>query len=237
MPAKNPEKSKISETVSIVAHQLKSPLSVIKGYLEILLTEDFGEINEKQKEYLGDALANVQRMAIIVNYLLDVSRIEEGRYDLQLQKANLEEIISQVIKDFSSWTKASNCKIVFTSSKELPKVSIDPLKIRQVIENLISNAIKYKGAGEGKIEITLEKKGKSILFSCKDNGISIFKEDSKKVFSKFYRSEKAMELDPSGSGLGLYINKAIITLNKGKVWFKKNKGPGLTFFFTLPIKK
>ena len=237
MPPKNLEKSKISEVVSIVAHQLKTPLSVIKGYLEILLGEDFGKINEKQREYLSDALENVGRMAIIVKYLLDISRIEEGRYELKLEKVNLEEIASQVIKDFSSWAKASNCQISLWAEKNLPRVLVDPLRIRQVIENLVSDSIKYKLAGEGKIEISLKKKGKNILFSCKDNGIGIPKKDFRKVFSKFYRSEESMELDPEGTGLGLYINKAIIELNRGKIWFKKNKDLGMTFFFTLPIAK
>lgn len=237
MPAENPEKPKMAEVVSIVAHQLKNPLSVLKGYLEVLLSEDFGKINEKQKEYLSDALENIGRMTRIVNYLLDVSRIEEGRYELKFEKTSLEKITQEVIKDFSSWAEASNCEITLKTPKKLPKVLVDPLKIRQVIENLISNAIKFKGPGRGKIEITLEQKGNQFLFSCKDNGVGIPKGDFKKVFTKFYRSEQAMELDPGGTGLGLYINKAIIELSGGKIWFEKNKDFGMTFYFTLPIAK
>jgi len=227
----------MSEVVSVVAHQLKNPLSVIKGYLEVLIGEELGKINAKQKEYLSDAFENVGRMSRIVNYLLDISRIEEGRYELKLEKVNLEKITSQVIKDFSFWVKASNCQILFKKPKKLPKVLVDPLKIRQVIENLISNAVKYKSVGLGKIEISIKKKDKNLTFACKDNGIGIPKEDFKKVFSKFYRSEKAIELDPSGSGLGLHINKAIVTLAGGKIWFRKNKDVGMTFYFTLPIAK
>jgi len=237
MPPQNPEKPKMSEVVSVVAHQLKNPLSVIKGYLEVLIGEELGKINAKQKEYLSDAFENVGRMSRIVNYLLDISRIEEGRYELKLEKVNLEKITSQVIKDFSFWVKASNCQILFKKPKKLPKVLVDPLKIRQVIENLISNAVKYKSVGLGKIEISIKKKDKNLTFACKDNGIGIPKEDFKKVFSKFYRSEKAIELDPSGSGLGLHINKAIVTLAGGKIWFRKNKDVGMTFYFTLPIAK
>jgi len=237
MPPQNPEKPKMSEVVSVVAHQLKNPLSVIKGYLEVLIGEELGKINAKQKEYLSDAFENVGRMSRIVNYLLDISRIEEGRYELKLEKVNLEKMTGQVIKDFSFWVKASNCQILFKKPKKLPKVLVDPLKIRQVIENLISNAVKYKSVGLGKIEISIKKKDKNLTFACKDNGIGIPKEDFKKVFSKFYRSEKAIELDPSGSGLGLHINKAIVTLAGGKIWFRKNKDVGMTFYFTLPIAK
>jgi len=227
----------MSEVVSVVAHQLKNPLSVIKGYLEVLIGEELGKINAKQKEYLSDAFENVGRMSRIVNYLLDISRIEEGRYELKLEKVNLEKMTGQVIKDFSFWVKASNCQILFKKPKKLPKVLVDPLKIRQVIENLISNAVKYKSVGLGKIEISIKKKDKNLTFACKDNGIGIPKEDFKKVFSKFYRSEKAIELDPSGSGLGLHINKAIVTLAGGKIWFRKNKDVGMTFYFTLPVAK
>ena len=233
----NPERPKMAEVVSIVAHQLKNPLSVLKGYLEVLLTEDFGKINEKQKEYLSDALENIRRMTRIVDYLLDVSRIEEGRYELKLEKTSLERISQEVIKDFSSWAEASNCQLTLKKPKELPQVLVDPLKIRQVIENLISNALKFKSTGRGKIEITLEERGKEVLFSCRDNGVGIPEKDFKKVFSKFYRSEEAMELDPGGTGLGLYINKAIIELSKSKIWFKRNKDFGMTFYFTLPIAK
>lgn len=237
MSLKISQKPKMAEVVSIVAHQLKTPLSVIKGYVEVLLEGDLGETNEKQKEYLSDALENIRRMAKIVNYLLDVSRIEEGRYELKLEKTSLEEITQEVIRNLSSWAKASNCQFVFKKSSLLPRALIDSLKIQQVIENLISNALKYKNPGQGKIEISLKKVGRDVLFSCKDNGIGIPKEDSKKIFTKFYRSEKAVEADPSGTGLGLYINKAIIELNDGKIWVKKNKGPGMTFYFTLPIAK
>jgi len=235
MPKKDYQRPKVSEAVSIAAHQLKNPISVLKGYLEVLLSEDWGPLNLKQKEYLDDALENVQRMATLVNHLLDISKIEERRFGLRLEKFSLEDTIQNIIQSFSSWTRASNVEIVFTPDKGIPPIISDPLKIRQVIENIISNALKYKGSGRGKIDITLRKKGKNLLFTCRDNGVGIPGEESKKIFTKFYRSEKAVELDPSGTGLGLYINKAIIELSGGKIWFRRNPERGVTFYFTLPI--
>jgi len=232
-----PEKPKISEVISIVAHQLKNPLSVIKGYLEVLLSGDFGKVNQKQEEYLSDALENVKIMRKIVGYLLDVSRIEEKKYIIKTKPVALGDLIQEVINDFSSLAKASNCEIFFKKPKDFPSVSADPLRIRQVIENLISNALKYRSVGGGKLEIRLSKKNKEVVVSFKDNGIGIPKEEFKKVFSKFYRSESAVELDPSGTGLGLYISKAIIKLHGGKIWFKINKDFGTTFYFTIPIAK
>lgn len=237
MAMKLSEKPKMSERISVVAHQLKNPLSVLKGYLEILITEDYGKINEKQKEYLKDALENVKRMKRIIGYLLDVSRIEEGEYRMNLKPVDLKKITSEVTKEFSDWARASNCKILFKEPKKISLVLTDPLKIRHTIENLISNALKLKSTGLGIIKISLKQKGKEILFSCKDNGIGIPRQDFKKVFTKFYRSEESIEADPSGTGLGLYIDKATIESSGGKIWFRKNKGPGMTFYFTIPVMK
>ncbi|PIS39037.1 MAG: hypothetical protein COT34_00525 [Candidatus Nealsonbacteria bacterium CG08_land_8_20_14_0_20_43_11] len=230
-------KPKIAEVVSITTHQLKTPISIVKGYLEALVSGDCGEVNEKQKDYLEDALKNLTRMSLIVNHLLEVSRIEEGRYKLQKEKFSLEKITTEVIQDLLSWVRASNSEIYFKSEPNLPPAVSDSLKIRQVIENIISNAFKYKNPGKGKIEIRIKKQDKYLVFSCKDNGTGIPKEDLKKIFSKFYRSEKAIVLDPSGTGLGLYINRAIIELSGGKIWCRNNPKRGVTFYFTLPFVK
>lgn len=231
------ERPKMSEVISIVAHQLKNPISVLRGYLEVLISEDFGEINQKQREYLEDALENTKRMRRIVGYLLDVTRIEEGKYEMKLRPIDLGKMVSEVINGFCSWAQASNCKILFKKPRKLPLVLTDSLKIRHVVENLISNALKFKPPGSKIVEVALEKKDKEVLFYCKDDGIGIPKDDFKKVFTKFYRSEESMEVDPGGTGLGLYIDKATIELSGGKMWFSKNKGLGMTFYFTLPITK
>lgn len=234
--SKTDRKSKITDTVSIIAHQLKSPLSVIKGYLEALISGECGRINSFQKEYLSDALENVERMKRNIDDLLIVQRVEEDRFKIVPKAISLEKITSNVLNDFSLWAKASNCQLLFRKPGKLPQALTDPRAIRGVIENLISNAIKYsREKGKIEISIVLEKRDKKLIFACKDNGVGIPKKDFKKVFTKFYRSEKAMELDPSGAGLGLYINKAIVELCGGKIWFSKNKGFGMTFYFSLPM--
>lgn len=228
------KKQEITEAVSIAAHQLKTPISIIKGYLEALISGDRGKITPPQEEYLSDALENVKKMSVFIENFLDVSRIEEKRFEMNFRSVSLEELVSQVLINLSTWVQANNCEIKLNVEKELPDVSTDPAKIRHVVENIITNAVKYKPV-RGKIEITLKKGGSRVVFSCKDNGIGIPEKDYKKVFSKFYRSERALELDSSGSGLGLYINKAIVELSGGKIWFEKNKGPGMTFYFSLPV--
>jgi two-component system phosphate regulon sensor histidine kinase PhoR len=229
-------KTQITDAVSIIAHQLKSPLSVIKGYLEALISGECGEINSFQKEYLSDALENVKRMKRNIDDLLFVKRIEEGEFNIALTPISLEDITVNVLNDFSFLARASNCQLLFKKTKQLPQVLGDPRAIRGVIENLISNAIKYTW-GKGRVEIFITPENKILIFSCKDNGIGISEKDFQKVFTKFYRSEKAMEIDPSSTGLGLYINKMIIKSCGGKIWFSKNKGSGMTFYFSLPIVK
>lgn len=228
------KKSKIAEPIAIVAHQLKNPISVLNGYLEVLISKEIGDLNEKQKEYLEDALENVELMSKIVKDILDVSRIEGKEYKMEPQPTDLVKITEKIVGDFSLWAKASNSQIVFKKPSKIPLAYVDPLKIYYVIENLISNAVFYKSSVPGKVEITIEKKEGKVLFTCKDNGIGIPREDLKKVFSKFYRSEAAISLYPSGTGLGLYISKAIIELSGGKIWFETNKDKGTTFYFYLP---
>ncbi|MEW5908099.1 MAG: HAMP domain-containing sensor histidine kinase [Patescibacteria group bacterium] len=227
--------AKISEPVSIIAHQLRSPLAVLKGYLEVLLSGDLGPTNERQKEYIDDALKNLERVEKTIFNFLEASRIEGKVYKINSQPTDLIKITEEVVRDFFNWAKVFNCEIIFNKPNKIPLIYTDPEKIRDVIENFLSNSIRYRHSGPGKIEVELKQSGKNIIFSCSDNGIGIPEKDFKKVFSKFYRSEQALKIDPTGSGLGLYINKAVIDRSKGKIWFKKNKNAGMIFYFSLPI--
>lgn len=235
MPESTQRKAKLSEPISVVAHQLKSPISVIKIYLEVLLSENFGKINEKQREYLQDAMENVQRAVRTVTDLLDVSKIEENKYEINPQVADLVQIGKAVVDELKPLTQASNCEITFIDPGASVFVYADPLKVSQVIENLVTNSLKYKSPERGRIGIEVKKNEREGMFACRDNGVGIPEEDFGRVFGKFYRSEDSIDMDPSGTGLGLYINKAIITLSGGKIWFEKNSDQGMTFYFTLPL--
>lgn len=227
---------KLAEVISIVSHQLKTPLAVIKGYLEVLISEDLGKINPKQKEYLKNALENTQRMIGLVKDLLDVSQIEENKLEFKTRPSSLEEIIKGTAKEFSYLSRAKNCTLSFKVLGKIPLLDIDPLKIKQVVTNIISNAIEYNKR-RGRVEITLKRKGNNVLFSCKDTGVGVPRSDRKKVFTKFYRSETAISLTPSGLGLGLFISKAIIEKSGGRIWFESEEGKGSMFCFTLPLRK
>ena len=161
------EKARISEPISVIAHQLKNPLAVLRGYTEVLMTETFGSLNGKQKEYLADSLTNIKKMLKMVTELLDITRIDEGRYQIQKKQIDLAKVCEDVISNFTVWARASNCEFIFEKPKEPMTALTDPLKIYDVVENFLSNAVKYKPAGKGIITISLEKKGDKTLFSVK----------------------------------------------------------------------
>jgi len=229
------KKVKISDAIPVVSHQLKTPISAIKWCLESLLAGDQGEVSSGQKEYLSDALENIEKIYSFIDNLFDILKIETEKFEITVKLVALEKVIDQVLNQLSDWIKANNCKVSFKKPEKLAKVFTDPFEIHQVIQRIIANAVIYR-KGKGNIEITLEQKKGKVLFSCKDNGIGIPKKDFKKVFTKFYRSERAVILDSSGSGLSLFISKTVIKLSNGKIWFKSKENKGTTFYFTLPIK-
>jgi len=224
-----------SEFISIVSHQLRSPLSNLKWAIELLMSGRLGKIEEKQTEYFRILKENSGRMGELVSDLLIVSRIETARLPLRKDEFSLENLIRELIKEFESFARASNVEIEFKSEANLPKILADPSRIRLVIENLLDNAIRYV-KDSGKVKMLLEKRVQNLYFEIKDNGVGIPKEDQKYIFQKFFRSENVLKYQTQGSGLGLYISKAIIERSAGKIGFKSQEGVGSTFWFTLPIK-
>ena len=229
------EKIKITDAVPVVSHQLKTPISAIKWSLESLLAGDRGEISTGQREYLLDALENIEKVYDFIDNFSDVLGIEAKKFEIAIKPIAIEKVIDEVLNQISSWIKANNCKVSFEKPKKLAKVLTDPSKIHQVVQRIIANAVIYRKE-KGNIKITLEQKGGKVLFSCQDNGIGIPKKDFKKVFTKFYRSEKAVIINSSGTGLSLFISEAVIKLSNGKIWFESQENKGTTFYFTLPVE-
>jgi len=224
-----------SEFVSVVSHQLRSPLSNLRWAIELLMSGRTNSVTEKQLEYFKILKENSARMSELVSDLLIVSRIETAKLPFKEQEFALEDLIKELIKEFESFAKASNVEVKFEPAKDLPKVFSDPSQIRLVIENLLDNAIRYVGES-GQVLIKLEKQDKNFYFEIKDTGVGIPKEDQKYIFQKFFRSENVMRYQTQGSGLGLYITKAIVGRSGGKIGFQSQEGVGSTFWFTLPIK-
>ena len=224
-----------SEFVSVASHQLRTPLSAIKWFLEMLIAGDAEAVNENQKEFLDRAYESNERMIKLVNDLLNVSRMESGKIKFEPKPTQLGDIFQSVITELTPLTRARNITIqsAFADAK-LPEVFVDPDKIRQVIMNLVSNAIKYT-SGRGKIELFYERHPNELVFNIKDNGIGIPKDQQHKVFNKFFRADNVMKVQTEGSGLGLYIGRTLVEASGGRMWFTSQENKGTTFSFALPI--
>ncbi len=232
---KDESKTKITEVTNVISHQLKSPLAGIKSSLEVLLSGDLGALSPEQHEYISLALNGAEKMIALVKNILETSKIDENRLELKTQKTNITELARSVVRDLAPFAQAKNTSIDFTSTGDVLELVVDPIKIHEVMENIVINAIRYN-KGKGTVRVALKKEGDRMVFSCADSGVGISDDDRKKIFTKFYRSPRVIALAPDGSGLGLYISKAIIEKSGGAIWFESADGKGTTFSFSLPIQ-
>ena len=222
--------------VSIISHQLKTPLSIVKGYLEGLLTGDQGKINPGQKEYLKEALEINKETINLVNDYLKYCQLTTGNIEVNPKWTSLENVVDDVVKQMTPLAKSSNCEIDYKKPKgKLPKVYVDLIKIKQVIQNILTNAIRYIKR-TGKIIVRIKREKNDIIFSCQDNGVGIPKSEQKEIFTRFFRGKNVISLDSRGSGLGLYLARLVIESSGGKIWFNSKEGKGTTFYFSLPYK-
>ncbi len=223
-----------SEFISIVSHQLRSPLSNLKWTIELLASGKLGKIEEKQVEYFKIIRENSNRMHELVSDLLTVSRIESAKLPFRKQRFSMQKFVKNLIMEYKPLASASNVEVIFKEVNGLPEVSSDPSRIKLVMENFLDNAIRYVNE-KGKVEIKLSQENNNIRFSVKDNGVGIPEKDKKYIFQKFFRSENVLRYQTKGSGLGLYISKAMIKKAKGKIGFQSEENKGSTFWFTIPI--
>ena len=236
-----------SEFVSIVSHQLRSPLSNLAWWLEFLMSGRAGKIEESQTGYFQILKENSSRMQELVNDLLVVSRIDEGTLPWVRKEFSFEELLNAILAEYEPYIKASNIQLQVQGQNDLPRVVGDSSQLRHVVANLLENAIRYSakkhaqgvraGGRESSITIRYQKKGKNLLFEIIDNGVGIPKEDQRYIFQKFFRSSNALRHETQGSGLGLYIAKSIIERGKGSIGFRSQERAGSTFWFTMPLSK
>jgi len=226
-----------SDFANLTSHQLRTPLSGMKWLLELLQKSNTGNLNKKQKEFLEKIYYSNERMIALVNDLLEVSRIEQGVSRLYLQPTDLTIIIRDIIRNKGQAIKHKHLKVIFTTEEEpFPVVQTEPNKIRQVLYNLITNAITYIH-DDGKVSIDLKVKGRNVLCSVADTGVGIPEDQQSLVFGKFFRGANVIQFESIGTGLGLYIARSFIEASGGKIWFESTEGRGTTFYFTLPIVK
>jgi len=228
-----------TEFVAIASHQLRTPLSIIKWYVEFLLPKGKqANLTVEQLNYLKIISDSNQRMIRLVNDLLDIARLESGKIQIHPEKTNLVEICRNIISENQLFADKKNIKISLKTDAEMPLLLVDPKRISVVIENLVTNAVKYINSDKnGLISIEISRQNNKVLFGITDNGVGIPDKDKKKIFKKFFRVDNTMKLQTGGTGLGLFIAKAIVESHKGDIWFVSKEGEGTTFYFTLPIQK
>jgi len=226
-----------TEFVSLAAHQLRTPLSAIKWTLRMLLDGDLGKLSPEQRDFLEKTYKSNERMIFLINDLLNVTRIEEGRYIYQLLFCDFLEIIHSVINFYHGELERKNIKLELQEPGDKPpRILGDEEKIKLVIENLIDNAIRYTFPG-GKIIISIELLDEEIEFKIQDTGMGIPKSEQPRVFTKFFRGADAIKMETEGSGLGLFVTKNIVEAHGGRIWFQSEEGKGATFYFTLPLTR
>lgn len=224
-----------TEFVSIVSHQLRTPLSAIKWYTEVILGQSIGKINDKQRKYLNEIHTGNQKMVSLVSSLLNMSRIELGTLATDIKNVDIIENIKAILTEISPIVTIKKLHI----SKKFPKkllVDTDSKLFSVIVQNLITNAVNYTPE-KGSVNITITKGKSKITLIVKDSGYGIPKSEQNKIFTKFFRAQNAKLVSQEGTGLGLYINKVIIEkVFGGKIWFESEENKGTTFFVELPTK-
>lgn len=221
------------EFVTLASHQLRTPLSTLNWYSEVLLSGDIGEQSPEQEMYTKEIYKASQRMVALVNDLLNLSRIDLGKIAVQSTDVNVVEILDQTIGDQKAFILEKNIKVEIDAPSVL-EIKSDEQILLNVMSNLVSNAVKYTPP-DGRIKIVLGKKGDKLHFSITDTGYGIPKQDQGKLFNKFFRAENVKRHSSDGTGLGLYIVKAFLENAGGKIEFESKEMKGTTFTFELPL--
>jgi signal transduction histidine kinase len=232
-----------SQFVSSAVHELKNPLTSIKGYSDLLMAGSVGPISEGQSNFLETIRANVDRMAMLVSDLQDISRIESGQLRLEFCTARIDEVIQEVAQSFSKQLEEKAQGLHLNIQADLPLVWGDRGRLVQILTNLVSNAHKYTSTN-GEIHVKAECANKlvesaenldAVHVSVKDSGIGISKDDQPYIFQQFFRSEEPEVRQQNGTGLGLSITKNLVEMQGGRIWFQSVENQGTTFHFTIPI--
>jgi len=225
-----------SQFISVATHELRGPLTAIRGYLEMLLDEEFGPLTDDQHQSLEVVQKSAGHLRTLTNKLLDVTRIEAERVELVLQPMDLPALVEAVAAEFGPQLEAKAQHLTLRAPPGLPPALCDETRAAQVVRNLLSNASKYTPQG-GLITVSVaptEEKG-FLQISVADNGVGIPAEDQPKLFDRFFRAKSAVLTRASGAGLGLYITRSLVELHGGRIWFESEPGKGSTFYVTFPI--
>ncbi len=224
------------EFISMASHQLRTPLTSVKGYLSMVLEGDAGDVSEMQHKLLNQAFVSSQRMVYLIADLLNVSRLRTGKFIIEPIATNLAEVVEGESSQLKITATGKDLSLNFKKPENFPSYMLDETKIRQVIMNFMDNAIYYTPKG-GEINVELKETEKTIEYTVSDNGIGVPKSELHHLFTKFYRAGNAKKTRPDGTGLGLFMAKKVIVAQGGSVILKSEEGKGSTFGFEFDKSK
>lgn len=224
------------EFVSMASHQLRTPLTSVKGYISMVLEGDVGEISKEQRQLLGEAFTSSERMVHLIGDFLNVSRLQTGKFIIDTHLSDLAKVTEQEVEGMRQIASTHAIKLVYKRPARFPDLYLDENKMRQVIMNFIDNAVYYSPESK-EIKIALSVEDGDAVLRVTDKGMGVPAEVQKKLFSKFFRAENARKQRPDGTGIGLYLSRKVIDGHGGSLVFESTEGKGSTFGFRLPIKK
>ncbi len=222
------------EFISMASHQLRTPLTTIKGYLDTVLQGDLGRVSATQRVMLSEAFISSERMVTLINDFLNISRLQIGKFVIEQREGDLKEVVRDQIDMLRNLTKQHKLQIKETIDESVPPAFVDIEKLRQVILNFIDNAI-YYSKPDTPIYINLTREDDQIVFTVKDSGIGVPESEKSQLFSRFFRASNARQHRPDGTGVGLFLAKKVVTLHGGQIIFESQENKGSTFGFRIPI--
>lgn len=223
------------EFISMASHQLRTPLTSIKGYLSMLIEGDLGKVSKEQKQVLNEAFVSSERMVRLIGDFLNVSRLQTGKFVIDKHPVNLVKLVEREIEGLTQNAATRGIAFRFTPPKRLPLLDLDENKIQQVVMNFCDNAIFYSKDGST-IKVALKKTAGAVEFIVKDTGIGVPPDEQKHLFTKFFRATNARKARPDGTGVGLFLAKKVVRDHGGEIIFESKEGKGSTFGFRIPIK-
>jgi signal transduction histidine kinase len=224
------------EFISMASHQLRTPLTSVKGYLSMVLEGDAGKLNPTQHQLLEQAFASAQRMVYLISDFLNVSRLQTGKFTIERTPVILSNVVQQEVNQLKSTAESRNLTLECNVPSNFPVLQLDESKLRQAIMNFIDNAIFYSRPG-GVIKVDLIKTGADLALTVQDSGIGVPMSERHHLFTKFYRATNARTARPDGTGIGLFMAKKVVVAHGGSIIFNSVEGKGSTFGFRLPLKQ
>ena len=224
-----------SDFLANMSHELRTPLNAIVGFSQVLKQKLFGEVNDKQDEYLDDILSSADHLLALINDILDLSKVEAGQVELEVGSFSLREALERGVVMVRERATKNGVRLSLELDPQVDLVEGDERRIRQVVFNLLSNAVKFTPQG-GRVDVSAAKENGEVVVAVTDTGPGISSDDQARIFEEFQQAKASNGERPEGTGLGLALSRSLVELHGGRIWVESEPGKGSTFTFTLPVE-